>query len=198
MQHLESKKNPKFIDLTNTKHWPLGQYYIPVNTDTMEWVDSHDYGNGSKLMEHSYIGNDFVEAVEMLLLPGARWDKARIVWAGDYADNIEGEDINYYMSAEDKNKLHELIRACPADYHYLVNFDKMEYVDKRKAPKFGKEYDWQVHPLPLLVADGNGRGGGDYHGHNEETVGCWTGDRIGVRKEIPEGFIEIIPNFTES
>ena len=65
--------------LTIQKNWPLGQYYTPVNIDTMEWVKSHDYGNGSKLMEHSYIGNNFVEAIEMLLLPGARWDKARIV-----------------------------------------------------------------------------------------------------------------------
>lgn len=177
----------------------MGQYYSPVNIETLEWLSPYDYGNGSKLMEHSYIGNNLVEAIEMLLIPGARWDKARVVWAGDYADPIEGEESNYYMCCDDKNRLHELIQACPPDYHYLVNFDKMEYVDKRKAPKFGKDYDWQVHPLPLLVADGNGRGGGDYHGHNKDTyVGYWKGDRIGVRSEIPEGFIELIPNFTES
>ena len=109
----------------------MGQYYKPVNIDTMECLKSWDYGNGSKLMEHSYIGNNFVEAVEMLLLPGARWDMARLVWAGDYADNEEDTDINLYEMANDS--LEMLIEACPPDHHYLVNFDKKEYGNTKRG-----------------------------------------------------------------
>jgi hypothetical protein len=67
----------------------MGQYYKPVNLDTMEYLYSHDFDNGLKLMEHSYIGNNFVGAVERLLSPEGPWHRCRLVWAGDYAD--EGE-----------------------------------------------------------------------------------------------------------
>ena len=56
---------------------------------------------------------------------------------------------------------------------------------------------WQIHPLPLLTAEGNGRGGGDYHGTNMEMVGAWARCRLGLVKEVPEGFTEITPNFIE-
>ena len=42
----------------------MGQYYIPIikrNNGTFETYDSHDYDNGLKLMEHSYVGNSFVD-----------------------------------------------------------------------------------------------------------------------------------------
>lgn len=44
----------------------MGQYYMPtlISQDgTIHSLYSHFYGNGLKLMEHSYIGNDFVNAV---------------------------------------------------------------------------------------------------------------------------------------
>lgn len=52
----------------------MGQYYRPVCIldDRLESISSYDYDNGAKLMEHSYIGNNFVEAAEFLLLPGGR------------------------------------------------------------------------------------------------------------------------------
>ena len=55
---------------------------------------------------------------------------------------------------------------------YLINYDKAQYV---KLPKCKKGV-WQIHPLPLLCADGNGRGGGDYNGINENMVGIWAYD----------------------
>ena len=41
----------------------MGQYYEAVSIDKKEFLESYDYGNGAKLMEHSYIGNFFVAAV---------------------------------------------------------------------------------------------------------------------------------------
>jgi hypothetical protein len=165
----------------------------------MEHVDPHHYSNGAKLMEHSYIGNNFVEAVEFLLIndgeDNSRWSGNRIVWAGDYADAEPNKGNNLYMLANGDG-LKMLIEASPSNYNYLINWDKKQYVDKSKCPKFGENNDWQIHPLPLLTADGNGRGGGDYHGENEY-VGTWARDRISLTQDVPEGFTEIIPNFIE-
>jgi hypothetical protein len=182
----------------------MGQYYIAINTDTMEWIQPHDFDNGAKLMEHSYLTNNFVETVEFLLLDDgedkSRWAGQRIVWAGDYADPEAKEGETLYESSQDKNKLGMLIEAIPPNYHYLVNWDRQEFVDKTRCKPINGNWNvnnMRVHPLPLLTAEGNGRGGGDYHGDNKELVGTWARDRISVMKEPPIGFTEIIPNFTE-
>jgi len=39
-----------------------------------------------KLMEESYVGNDFMEKVERLLSKGGKWHASKLVWAGDYMD----------------------------------------------------------------------------------------------------------------
>jgi hypothetical protein len=64
----------------------MGQYYKPVSLDRKEYLYTHDYANGLKLMEHSYIDNSFMNVVEKLLAPEGPWYKNRIVWAGDYGD----------------------------------------------------------------------------------------------------------------
>jgi hypothetical protein len=181
----------------------MGQYYIAINSDTMEWIQPHDFDNGAKLMEHSYLTNNFVEAVEFLLLDDgedkSRWAGQRIVWAGDYADPEAKEGETLYESSQDKDKLGMLIEAIPPNYYYLVNWDRQEFVDKTKCKPINGNWnvnEMKVHPLPLLTAEGNGRGGGDYHGNSMELIGTWARDRISVMKEPPIGFTEIIPNFT--
>jgi hypothetical protein len=181
----------------------MGQYYKAVNVDDMEHVSPHDYDNGAKLMEHSYIGNNFVEAVEFLLIDTGenknRWSGKRIVWAGDYADDEPMKGNNLY-SLVDK-PLYMLIEAVPPSYKYLVNLDKKEFVDKTKCTLMTAEWNTSklvIHPLPLLTVDGNGRGGGDYHEEDEPTyVGRWTRDRISLVQDKPEDFVEITTNFDE-
>ena len=182
----------------------MGQYYLAVNASNKEWVDSGD--NGAKLMEHSYIGNSFVESVEFLLIDDGegnrgRWSGNKIVWAGDYADDEPNEGFNLYSLAEEKDKLNMLIEAIPENYYYLINWDKKEFVDKTKCKPINASWsvnELKIHPLPLLTAEGNGRGGGDYHENAEPSyVGTWSRDRISLMKEIPEDFTEIIPNFDE-
>ena len=187
----------------------MGQYYKAVNIDNLEYVSSYDFGNGAKLMEHSYISNNFVEAVEFLLINDGeekgRWADSQIIWAGDYADyefNI-GDDgdpaDNYYSLVSDKGtRLKFLITAVPENYPYLVNHTEKEYVDKKKLPTFGENNDWMIHPLPLLVAEGNGRGGGDYHGLGQDYVGRWARCIVNLMKEIPKEYTEIQPDFLET
>lgn len=184
----------------------MGQYYNPAVLDEQgkpqAWLYSHDYDNGLKLMEHSYIGNNFVQAVERLLIPSGEWYQQPIIWAGDYADDIEGEtdengeSVNVYFLCHDTMKLNPkpLTNAEADEYRFIVNYDKQQFVDKQNAlTGWG---DYRIHPLPLLTADGNGRGGGDYRG-DSDLVGFWAGDRIGLEKSAPEGFDEVIPDFIE-
>ena len=176
----------------------MGQYYKPVNLLTREWVYSHGYGNGLKLMEHSYIGNDFVRAVEGLLAPGGRWHKANIVWAGDYADKERDsrgipKSSTLYGSVSRYKKIKPRIRK--AELRYLVNHTHQTYVDLKTIVKH--EGTWRIHPLPLLTCDGNGRGGGDYHGERMDLVGAWARCSISMEKTAPYGYQIIAAPFKE-
>lgn len=158
----------------------MGQYYHPVCEGRKEYVYSHDFRNGLKLMEHSWLGNNFVITVESLLAPGQIWCQHKITWSGDYGDR-----------AEELHNNPEIVKIRPAEseeeYPYLLNHTKKQYVDKNKiesVEQWGST--WRVHPLPLLTADGNGRGGGDFTGDDPNNlVGSWAGNRISVSKIKP-------------
>jgi hypothetical protein len=61
-------------------------------------------------------------------------------------------------------------------YTYIVNHTKKVYVKKTDG----------LHPLSLLTAEGNGRGGGDYNGPNMDMVGTWARDVISMENEAPD------------
>lgn len=212
----------------------MGQYYRALflndkNNKPFASVRSYDFGNGAKLMEHSWIGNPFVSFVENQLINQAQ----PIVWAGDYADKedpktltkddlkphvdeksdywnlkvLTKEGINLYHLCENvgvlthgetvKDKYSHNFPVTPKRFKYLVNYDKGEFVDKTKVPDVD---GWRIHPLPLLTCEGNGRGGGDFHGESD-LIGRWSRDRIGVtskKSDIPNTFKEIIFDLIES
>jgi hypothetical protein len=180
----------------------MGQYYKPVilgekteeNHETVKaWVCSHEYGNGLKLMEHSYQGNNFVSTFEKQLSRKGDYHKSRVVWAGDYADEEpdlkiidEGKeyDANLYSLCNDKNEIKPKVSKTDT-YQYILNHTKKEFVDKNKVPEIK---DWEgakIHPLPLLTCEGNGRGGGDFRGDEKGIVGSWARDVISVEKTNP-------------
>lgn len=155
----------------------MGQYYKPVNLDKREFVCSHDYDNGLKLMEHSWIGNDFVTVIENLIKRGGAWFKNHIVWAGDYADNEPNAEENIYNSVGENpikpsSKQDKTLR-------YLKNLDTKEFVDLKKVPvtEVYEGHEYKIHPLPLLTCEGNNRGGGDYRGESP-LIGKWARNRI--------------------
>jgi hypothetical protein len=151
---------------------------------------------------------------------------SRLVWAGDYADEEEGLGFNLFQIVEgDANEVasaNEVVSANEAkekqnffknfdyemkEFRYIVNHIKKQYVDKvaeveRQTQKSmegnnRKSLHYYVHPLPLLVAEGNGRGGGDYYGHNQELCGTWARDIISVENSIPDGYNELVCIFAE-
>lgn len=180
----------------------MGQYYNPcfineTKDQVLGWFECYDTNNGAKLMEHSYVGNDLCKNVAYHMVKSPK----RLVWCGDYADEVfDGQ--NYYDQCDDRTKIHSvdgdsLDGALNANTIY-INHDKKEWFDLTKqVTPVCSDWDGKVHPLPLLTADGNGRGGGDYDGALMDMVGRWKGDLIEVSDEVPADYSEIEPWFTE-
>ena len=75
-------------------------------------------------------------------------------------------------------------------YHVLYNTDKKEYVHAHRIAnglKLLEQVGFEkstATALFLLVANSNGRGGGDANEH--ELIGRWAGDRIVVQGDYAE------------
>lgn len=245
----------------------MGQYYTPIILDEdgkiEYYLSSHDFNNGLKLMEHSWLGNEFVAAVESLLAQEA---PRRVVWAGDYADpevdaegnplmgsyirddgTVQTYEANLYNLTDDvpdtlyrpdlpglgvrynyqwyktneygfrvqRDKpritrtkdpevvpnVERAVRVTQTSHPFILNWDKREFVNKRRVPRahYGSERPLAIHPLPLLTVEGNGRGGGDFHlpekGRFEDLtpargnfalIGSWARDHISVSPTRPD------------
>lgn len=202
----------------------MGQYYKPTfldkNADVtandwnpIKWqLLCYDFGNGAKLMEHSWVHNGFVQAVEYLLSKDK--EGTPFVWAGDYAENFSGFTNNLFGIGDDKCKegLAELFKDgvllqtkdflgydCyeiknPKVYKYVINHTKKQFV---RIPEYDKD-KYTIHPLPLLTCESNGLGGGDYFSEvGKEFVGIWKYDKISVGDDVPKGFTELKVEFDE-
>jgi hypothetical protein len=70
-------------------------------------------------------------------------------------------------------------------YYKIVNVKKKQYItphafgDGAKLMEFSMSASGVLAGLAILLADGNGRGGGDLHSEND-IVGSWAGDNIVV------------------
>lgn len=187
----------------------MGQYYkgVILPKDYRENVQAvaevaetaWDWQNGAKLMEHSYINNEYVQMYVSLL--ANQFNGYPFVWCGDYADDIRCHIEGKTQSVIDEEYEDELIpytfkpktkvKGVPTvNIRYVYNYDTKEYVDLETV-------EGDIHPLPLLTCSGNGRGGGDYWGQDNKNVGRWAYNHIGAGNEIPEGFTELKTKFKE-
>jgi hypothetical protein len=70
-------------------------------------------------------------------------------------------------------------------YYKIVNIKKKQYIkpdtfgDGSKLMEFSMSASGVLAGLAILLADGNGRGGGDLHSEND-IIGSWAGDNIVV------------------
>lgn len=198
----------------------MGQYYYPTilreknKRFYSEEYFSHDYGNGLKLTEHSYVGNNFVETVMAQLFnkPG------RLAWLGDYHEKEDFAKLNPGLPDILEKRFYEHYKCfvtpgCEEDckgkhlrYYnkptevqerkgrFILNHDKQCYIDMVEYEKIAPRNGWvdtPLHPLPLLTAVGNKRGGGDYYGPCAEDVGCWAGDLIETQMARPNGYRDV-------
>ena len=190
----------------------MGQYYRPILADSYglncivfnRSVD--DQYTLAKLMEHSWWLNPFVNAFAELL-----YNKpSRLAWVGDYAD--EPDDFNFpncsafhvpcYQEVwgDNVNAIGIASSDFSLDGKFLLNHDTKQFIDldEYKAASTDK-FGWCIHPLPLLTAIGNGRGGGDFHEGNTgfEFVGIWAWQLISIADTVPEGFVKLKLVFKE-
>ena len=173
----------------------MGQYYnIITKKDDKYTVYDRSYFDRqgksvymmAKLTEHSWIGNTTMECFSSIILRNPQ----NVAWVGDYADDTELEEItNKVLTLKDIKSLHckahksdneTTMEYLPIDTKYmlLVNWTKKQYISMYDYIKKNTINDWCLHPLSLLTALGNGKGGGDYHGINEELIGYWAFDEI--------------------
>ena len=157
----------------------MGQYYKAYveNKDGKFVLDSWDYGSGMKLMEHSWLGNDFENAAYTLI------DKrpSKVGWIGDYSQDVGcDKDLYRFVWSSDENNRSIVLRRKYKD-GYLINHTKKEYVDLEEYTDLARNKSgWVTNPLSLLTAIGNGLGGGDYHDCNQNynLVGIWYMDEL--------------------
>jgi len=160
----------------------MGQCYKAVNIDKKEYVRPHAYDNGAKLLEHSYIKNDFLGVVTTLLKK--EWKGDRVIWLGDYFEKDENPDIP--LDNEAVEKYDELTpKAIVVQKGFLNNLTKKISIDlsKVKATYDIEEDGYVMHPLAILTACGNGRGGGDLNDEKHyltKLAGTWAGDNLSV------------------
>ena len=160
----------------------MGQYYKAVNIDKKEYVRPHAYDNGAKLLEHSYIKNDFLGVVTTLLKK--EWKGDRVIWLGDYFEKDENPAVPLdWESTENYDQLTP--PATTVKKGFLNNLTKKISIDlsKVKATYDIEEDGYVMHPLAILTVCGNGRGGGDINDENHylyKLAGTWAGDNLSV------------------
>lgn len=169
----------------------MGQYYkfiiLYENNEILLVLNPHDFYQGAKLMEHAYINNLIANTIEFLLSPYCeQYHKSHCVMAGDYADNEDDDDGNLYSIARNYHSHQQAYKNI--NINYIVNHTKKMYVDKTKL-------NTKIHPLLLLIAEGNGKGTGDYHGSDYHLVGSWSRDLISMEFNKPDGYTELETDF---
>ena len=67
-----------------------------------------------------------------------------------------------------------------------------DYIDMLTCGKT-HDKDWVQHPLSLLTAISNGKGGGDYdvEGLNADSIGVWKGCLLEITDNIPKDYIDV-------
>lgn len=199
----------------------MGQYYTLVNVTKKTGVaHNFDLIGGTKLCEHSWLKNPL--AIYLRNKLALDWKGDVILHIGDYASENDGTntapvfqrmlDAGVITQGKNGRQLYEKevkLLKYKDDYRYVANINKKSYIDMEKVfPSHlyieKKEKNYQVwigclDPLLLLIACGNGQGGGDYHGKAENFVGYWAGDHLFATNDENEleGYHESIFMFVE-
>lgn len=123
-----------------------------------------------------------------------------------YDKKDRGYNITLYGFAYDNFKEDKLENLDDEEYRYIYNHNKKEFIDLNHCPlawlykEKGNYKQVKVSPLSLLLALGNGMGGGDYSGNNHNMVGKYIQDvdKLEITKEpLKVDYSEFKPEFYE-
>ena len=125
---------------------------------------------------------------------------------GIYNQKENGYYKTLYGFAMDNFKELGVKELNEEEYKYIYNHKRKEFIDLRHCPlawlyKEKQKYNVvTIAPISLLLALGNGMGGGDYFGNNNELVGKYIADieNLEITKEpLNIGYKEFRPEFYE-
>lgn len=190
----------------------MGQYYRAVMGNTLgtkfmvfdRTVDG-EY-TMAKLMEHAWWDNPFVNSFSEKLYESNR----RVLWVGDYAN--EPDDFKFSSIAHVPAPCYEKVwgdgvllgKSFSTDFtldnRFLIDYDTKQYVDLNEYKAASADsHGWSIHPIPLLTAVGNDRGGGDFHegGVGYEHVGKWAWHLLTIRDYVPKSYTKFELVFKE-
>ena len=123
-------------------------------------------------MEHSYIGNEYVESVMSLL---ENRPKA-LRWVCDYTEDVDGYTWN--DTEEESLKNVECYDITPI--YFVINHTEEVYIDMAELVQLHHPRSMMMHPIPFLCNSEEGAmGGGDLH-KEESRRGLWYGDIIEI------------------
>ena len=190
----------------------MGQYYRAIlgdkyglNCKVFDRSVDGEY-TFAKLLEHSWWLNSFVNAFSEFIYN----EPSRVAWVGDYATEPDDFDFQncsaFYVPSygevwgDSVSAIGVTFTNLTIDGKFLLNHDTKQFVDldAYKAACTDK-HDWTIHPLPLLTAVGNDRGGGDFHAGNTgfDFVGSWAWQLISFADSPPEDFAKFNLVFRE-
>ena len=167
----------------------MGVYFKAVflqndGTTPADWMDAHEYDLGAKLTEHCSMRSPLMKAFSTLLIPGAKYYRQPVVWAGDNA--LKGEYIEtdefcnwetstVYRRANKKALYVNTDVDMDPDFKYLVNYTKKQYIDLSTCE--------QYHPLALMTMEGDCELRKEKCDGDFRLVGSWARDYIGIEKK---------------
>ena len=193
----------------------MGQYYTVANMDKKEVLCIEGKFIGGKLLEIAETASDSLAILNQIAGP---WKGDTVFVVGDYAD-LSDTKVTYFRALRTwTDKLHltddlygfardnfTKVDGCTENkgYRFIYNHARKEYIDILHCPECCDGSDWReghIAPLPLLIAMGNGRGGGDYYSYdNDKLVGSWcdtiSSVEITVKPRDELGYEEFHPDF---
>lgn len=194
----------------------MGEYYKPCvltshkrtapnKTKVKAYIHCHDFDTGLKLLEFGYIGTHVMNIFETLINEdNGPYAGLPVVVAGDYDNDepykLNGEKWNVYSLASEfgeriSPEFVQTNNINPKHYRYLINRTKGVYIDTNrvKADRWG----WKIHPLVILCADDEPKGGGSYWGKNQRMMRSWRRNVVVTSDNKPENYREVFYDFKE-
>ena len=164
----------------------MGAYYQAVINKRKRYSTWTTTKDGSKLMEHSYMFNGYVNSVLNMM-----GDKPfTLDWLCDYHEPVDEWDYDWDSIEEVKS--FPIKTSNGISPHYILNNTKHIYINIMELLclyyKDNEEDVMYIHPLPILCnSESKSMGGGDYH-KEDSTRGTWRNDNLQIvwyKEDIP-------------
>ena len=164
----------------------MGSYYQAtiIEPDNSAYMyNTHSLNIGLKLMEHSYVNNEYCKHIISLLHNNPQ----PLVWLCDYHES-DDTTKHTWVTAEELN-ISEALDDFKDNNYWIINHTKKCYIDMHKLSNLYTS-DWHIHPIPILCnSDTQSQGGGDFHPEDSRRA-TWCEDIISSIEPSNQEFIE--------